>query len=309
MAIARSLLLAASRSTWLRDRVTRAAFARRAVRRFMPGETLEEALDAAGPLAAQGIAAVVTRLGENLAAPADADAVREHYLGAIAEIRRRGLDCWPSVKPTQLGLDHSADACRANLDALVAAAKVAGQMIWVDMEDSRYVDRTLDLYRALQAKHGNVGLCLQAYLRRTPADFDALLPLKPAIRWVKGAYAEPASVAYPAKHDTDIAYEQLAKRHLDLTRDGAGLCVLGTHDVPLVRRIAAHATAVGAQDGKDLEVHMLYGIRAAEQAGLVGEGRKLRTLIAYGAYWFPWYMRRLAERPANVWFVVKSLAG
>ena len=307
MAVARSLLLAASRSKWLKDRVTRAAFAQRAVRRFMPGETLEAALDAALPLAGQGIATVITRLGENLAAPADADAVREHYLGAIAEIGRRKLDCWPSVKPTQLGLDHSAAACLANLDALAAAAKAAGLMCWVDMEDSRYVDRTLDLYRALRAKHGNVGLCLQAYLRRTPADFESLLPLKPAIRWVKGAYAEPPAVAFPAKRDTDAAYERLARRHLELTRGGAGLCVLGTHDVPLVRRIAAHTAAVGAKDGADIEIHMLFGIKAAEQAALVREGRRVRTLIAYGSHWFPWYMRRLAERPANVWFVMKSL--
>jgi len=309
MAIARSILLAASRNTWLRDRVTAAPFARRAVRKFMPGETLEAALDAAVPLAGRGIAAVITRLGENLAAPADADAVREHYLGAIDEIARRKLDCWPSVKPTQLGLDHSLDACRANLDALAAKAKAAGLRFWVDMEDSTYVDRTLDLYRALQAKHGNVGVCLQAYLRRTPADFESLLPLRPAIRWVKGAYAEPAAVAFPAKRDTDAAYERLARRHLELTRDGAGLCVLGTHDVPLVRRLAAHAAAAGARDGADYEVHMLYGIRSAEQEALAREGRSVRTLIAYGSYWFPWYMRRLAERPANVWFVVRSLAG
>jgi proline dehydrogenase len=309
MGLARSALLAASRSTWLAGQMTRRSFAQRAVRRFMPGETLEAALDAAGPLAAQGIAGVITKLGENLTALADADAVREHYLGAIAEITRRKLDCSPSVKPTQLGLDHSAEACLANLGALAAAAKTAGLVFWVDMEDSRYVDRTLDLYRALQPRYGNVGLCLQAYLRRTPADFESLLPLKPAIRWVKGAYAEPPEVAFSSKRDTDAAYERLARRHLTLTRDGAGLCVLGTHDVPLVRRLAAHAAAAGAKDGADLEVHMLFGIRAAEQTSLTREGRKVRTLIAYGSHWFPWYMRRLAERPANVWFVVKSLAG
>jgi len=309
MGIARSVLLAASRSTWLRDRVTQAGFARRAVRRFLPGETLEAALDAAVPLETQGITSVITKLGENLAALADADAVRDHYLGAMDEIARRKLDCWPSVKPTQLGLDHSADACHANLDALAAHARSLGLMFWVDMEDSRYVDPTLDLYRALQAKHGNVGICLQAYLRRTPADFESLLPLKPAVRWVKGAYAEPPAVAFPAKRDTDGAYERLAKRHLELANRGAGLCVLGTHDVPLVRRLAAHAASAGAKDGADWEVHMLYGIKPVEQAALVREGRRLRTLIAYGSYWFPWYMRRLAERPANVWFVVKSLAG
>jgi proline dehydrogenase len=285
--------------------MTRRAFARRAVRRFMPGETIADALEAAVPLAARGLGTVITQLGENLTTLAEADAVREHYLAAFDLIATRGLPTWPSVKPTQLGLDLSFDACLASLDRLCARAESAGSMLWIDMEDSSYVDRTLELYRKLRATRGRVGLCLQAYLRRTPQDLAALLPLKPAIRLVKGAYAEPPDVAFPDKRNTDAAYFELAQDLLDAARDGA-FPVFGTHDMALLERIAGHAQRAAVR-ADAWEIHMLYGIRAADQEALVRAGRKVRTLISYGRHWFPWYMRRLAERPANVWFVAKSL--
>lgn len=281
-------------------------FARRAVKRFMPGERVEDALAAAQPLAAAGLGTVITQLGENLTALAEADAVREHYLGVYDLIKARGLPTWPSVKPTQLGLDLSPGACLANLEALATKADATGCFLWIDMEDSSYVDRTLDLFRKLRATHQNVGLCLQSYLRRTPQDLATLLPLKPAIRLVKGAYAEPAHVAFPDKRDVDLAFYELSVRLLEAARDGGALPVLGTHDVPLLGRIIARAAELGVKDGA-YEIHMLYGIRAADQRALAAQGRKVRTLISYGAHWFPWYMRRLAERPANVWFVVKNV--
>jgi proline dehydrogenase len=281
-------------------------FARRAVKRFMPGERVEDALDAAEPLAAAGLGTVITQLGENLTTLAEADAVREHYLGVYDLIKARGLPTWPSVKPTQLGLDLSPDTCLANLEALAAKAEATGSWLWIDMEDSSYVDRTLDLFRKLRATHEKVGLCLQSYLRRTPRDLAVLLPLKPAIRLVKGAYAEPAHVAFPDKRDVDLAFYELSVRLLEAARDGGALPVLGTHDVPLLGRIIARAAELGVKDGA-YEIHMLYGIRAADQHALAAQGRTVRTLISYGAHWFPWYMRRLAERPANVWFVVKSV--
>jgi len=303
--LARSLLLSASRSTFLADRMMRQPFAQRAVKRFMPGETVEAALDAAKPLAEAGIGTVVTQLGENLTSLAEADAVREHYLTVFDLIAQRGLPSWPSVKPTQLGLDLSFDACLANLSVLAARADAAGSLLWIDMEDSSYVDRTLDLFRKLRATHLRVGVCLQSYLRRTPADLAALLPLKPVIRLVKGAYAEPVDRAFPDKRDTDAAYFALGGDLLQAARDGARP-VFGTHDIPLIERLAARAGALGVTDG-DWEIHMLYGIRMADQRALARAGRTVRTLISYGRSWFPWYMRRLAERPANVWFVVKSL--
>jgi proline dehydrogenase len=176
------------------------------------------------------------------------------------------------------------------------------------MEDSSYVDRTLDLFRRLRERHDKVGLCLQSYLRRTPQDLTALLPLKPAIRLVKGAYAEPEHVAFPAKRDVDLAYYELAVRLLESAASGGAFPVFGTHDLSLLSRIITRAQQLGVNDGT-YEIHMLYGIKSADQRALVNQGRKLRTLISYGAHWFPWYMRRLAERPANVWFVMKSLVG
>jgi proline dehydrogenase len=306
MSLARSVLLRASKSQWLAGQMMSRGFARRAVKRFMPGERVEDALDAAEPLAAAGLGTVITQLGENLTALAEADAVREHYLGVYDLIKARGLPTWPSVKPTQLGLDLSPDTCLANLEALAAKAEATGSWLWIDMEDSSYVDRTLELFRKLRATHEKVGLCLQSYLRRTPQDLAALLPLKPAIRLVKGAYAEPAHVAFPDKRDVDLAFYELSVRLLEAARDGGALPVLGTHDVPLLGRIIARAAELGVKDGA-YEIHMLYGIRAADQHALAAQGRTVRTLISYGAHWFPWYMRRLAERPANVWFVVKSV--
>ncbi len=306
MSVARSVLLRASKSQWLAGQMMSRGFARRAVKRFMPGERVEDALDAAQPLAAEGLGTIVTQLGENLTSLAEADAVREHYLGVYDLIKARGLPTWPSVKPTQLGLDLSAGACLANLDQLAAKADATGCFLWIDMEDSSYVDRTLGLFRKLRATHEKVGLCLQSYLRRTPQDLAALLPLKPAIRLVKGAYAEPAHVAFPDKRDVDLAFYELSVRLLEAALDGGAFPVLGTHDVPLLGRIIARAAELGVKDGA-YEIHMLYGIRAADQRALAAQGRKVRTLISYGAQWFPWYMRRLAERPANVWFVVKSV--
>jgi proline dehydrogenase len=306
MSVARSVLLALSHNRWLAHRVMRRPFARRAVRRFMPGEELEDALGAATTLAGEGLGAVLTQLGENLESLEEADAVRTHYLDAFDRIAARGLGAAVSVKPTQLGLDHSMDACAGHLEALARRAEATGSMLWMDMEDSSYVDRTLELYRAVRAGHARVGLALQAYLRRTPADLETLLPLRPIVRLVKGAYREPAQVAYPAKRDVDAAYAALAERLLVGAAAGSVLPIFGTHDLRLVERITRRAAELGVPDG-DYEIHMLYGIRMADQRALVAAGRTVATLISYGAAWFPWYMRRLAERPANLWFAVRSL--
>jgi len=308
MSLARSALLAVSRNQWLARQMSQRTFARRAVKRFMPGEEPEDALAAAQDLAAAGIGTIFTQLGENLTALGDADAVREHYLWLLDVIRQRALPAWPSVKPTQLGLDLSQEACLANLETLAAKAEAAGSLLWIDMEDSSYVDRTLALFRSLREKHAKVGLALQACLRRTPADLDALLPLRPTIRLVKGAYLEPPHVAFPAKRDVDAAFLQLGERLLELAARGGAFPIFGTHDIRLIARLTDHARALKVADSA-WEIHMLYGIRAADQRRLTAEGRKVRTLISYGRSWFPWYMRRLAERPANVWFVMKSLVG
>jgi len=210
------------------------------------------------------------------------------------------------VKPTQLGLDLSIDQCERQLLELAAKAEQTRSTLWLDMEDSSYLDRTLDLYRAIHAKHPATGIAMQAYLRRTPNDLSQLMPLNPMVRLVKGAYDEPARVAFEKKSDTDRAYYNLASGMLEAATTGACTPIFGTHDSALISRIAELAKTLSV--GKNqYEIHMLYGIRDAEQRTLVGEGHTVKTLISYGSAWYRWYMRRLAERPANVWFVVKSL--
>lgn len=272
----------------------------------MPGEELAAALTAATDLAAVGIGSVLTQLGEQVATRQEAARVRDHYLDVLAQIRERRLPCELSVKLTHLGLDLDPATCRADLEAVARAAVDSGSFLWIDMEESRYVDATLEMFRSLRAARLQVGVCLQAYLRRTPADLDALVALQPAIRLVKGAYNEPAAVAYPLKRDVDIAYLALADRLLDRAARAPARPVFGTHDMRLVKRIRERATALQVAMG-GYEVHMLYGIRSSDQRALAREGVRVRVLISYGTHWFPWYMRRLAERPANVWFVVRHL--
>jgi proline dehydrogenase len=284
----------------------RRSFARRAVGRFMPGERLEDALAAARQLAAVGIGSIVTRLGESLTGETRPDEVCDHYLGAFDQIQREGLPTVVSVKPTQLGLDRSYEICLENLRRLAQRAVETGSQLWIDMEDSSYVDRTLALYRQVRSLHEPVGIAIQAYLRRAPQDIEGLLNLRPMIRLVKGAYAEAPDVAYPAKRDVDSQYVANAARLLDAARLGQVVPIFGTHDMSIVRQIVARASALELSRGA-FELHMLYGIRATDQRALASEGHVVRCLISYGEQWFPWYMRRLAERPANVWFVMRSM--
>ena len=279
---------------------------RRAVRRFMPGETMAEALTAAEALDAQGIAAVYTRLGENLTQMAQADAVAAHYHALIEEIAGRQMGGQISPKLTQLGLDLDPEATYGHCESLARHAHAVGSRFWIDMEDSSYVDPTLDLYVRLLGAQPGVGVCLQAYLRRTPADVERLRPLGPAIRLVKGAYDEPAELALRAKRDVDAAYRELSLAMLPDAAAGRLTLGLGTHDVELVEEIARAGDDAG--HGRDaFEVQMLYGIRADQQRRLRADGYRVRVLIAYGEYWYPWYVRRLAERPANVWFALRQL--
>ena len=308
MSIARSLLLRAAESEWLAGQMSRRAFSRRAIRRFMPGEELEDAIGAAATLQSQGMGSIFTRLGEGLTKQADAEEVRDHYLGVFDQLAARKLTTWISIKPTQLGLDLSAGKCLEYLHALAAKAASTGSSLWIDMEDASYVDRTLGLYRELKAKHEPVGLAIQSYLFRTPKDIEGLLPLKPWIRLVKGAYAEPAAIAFPVKRDNDLAFYDLSLKMLEGVKTYGGLAVFGTHDIALLQRIIASAKERGLKPGQ-YEIHMLYGIQTAAQRDFVARGETVKVLISYGHAWFKWYMRRLAERPANVMFVLKSMVG
>ena len=307
MALMRSVLLAGAQSVWLRERASRFPFVRRSVSRFMPGEQLEDALQAAGGLKGAGTGTILTYLGENLSDAAAARDVTREYLQVLARVGDLGLDTQISVKPTQLGLDQDPGFCFENLMTLVERAAAGGNFVWIDMESSSYVDATLDLFRRARAASPRVGVCLQAYLRRTAADLESLLPLGSAIRLVKGAYREPPDLAFPRKRDVDERFFSLATRFLaEGPRHEGSLLGIATHDPRLVDRLRAFASASGVPPGA-YEFEMLYGIQRPLQARLVEGGGRLRVLISYGDYWFPWYMRRLAERPANVLFVARNL--
>jgi proline dehydrogenase len=308
MGATRALLLAASQNRFLRERASRYAFVKKSVSRFMPGETLDEAVAAARKLRQQNIGTVLTHLGENISDAREAEKVTAHYLQVLEKLHREKLETEISVKLTQLGLDLSPELCEQNVRRLLDAEDPA-KTLWIDMEASGYADATLAVYRQLLATNANTGICLQAYLHRTAADVEALLPMKPSVRLVKGAYAEPASVAMQSKTVIDASYFTLAQKLLRAqVRGGVRRAAFATHDAKLIGNITEFASAEKISK-YEVEVQMLYGIQRAEQVRLANGGWRSGVLVAYGDYWYPWFMRRLAERPANLWFVVRNLAG
>jgi proline dehydrogenase len=305
MSVMRSILLAASQNAWLREHASHYKFVRRSVARFMPGEEIDDALTAAQLLETRKIASVLTHLGENIRDASEADEVTEHYLIVLERIRAAEMQAEISVKLTQLGLDQSVDLCSANVKRILKAED-ARKTVWIDMEASNYVDATLEVYRRALAEFPRTGICLQAYLFRTKKDLDALLPLKPSVRLVKGAYKEPPSVAFPAKKDVDESYFSLGQTMLRAQRDGSvPRAAFGTHDTLMIKRLSDFC-AQERLPKSSLEIQMLYGIQRAEQERLAAEGYRSAVLVAYGKYWYPWFVRRLAERPANVWFLAKN---
>jgi proline dehydrogenase len=296
----RGALLWASGNRTLREHLPRFRAVRRTVERFMPGEDAEAALAAAERLAAEGIPSTFTLLGENVDEPSQATGAAGEYLRLLDRIQQLGLDAEISVKLTQLGFDLDREATLAHMERLAERTAEMGTTVWIDMESAAYVDGTIDLYTSLLARFPNSGLCLQAYLRRTWEDVQKLTPAGPSIRLVKGAYREPKEVAFHDGRVIDESYFRLAC-HL---ATGASRLALGTHDTDLVARI--EATVPGGRE--EFEVAMLYGIRSDEQHRLAGDGYTVRTLIAYGPYWYPWFMRRIAEKPvANTLLAVRNL--
>jgi proline dehydrogenase len=309
MSVMRKILLASSTNAWLRDRATKTAFVRRSVSRFMPGERIDDALRAAAELKPHGITTILTKLGENVTKVEEAEEVTLHYLDVLDRVAASGLDAHISVKPTQLGLDLDRALCERNIDRLVERAEQRQNFVWIDMESSPYVDSTLALFRRTRANSARIGVALQAYLYRTEKDVESLMPFGAAIRIVKGAYLEPPEVAFPKKSDVDENFYKLCTRLLaEDARKAGGWLHIATHDGALIDRLTAWIAGRQVPPSA-YEFAMLYGIQRGQQARLAREGRRLRVLVSYGEYWFPWYMRRLAERPANVWFVVRTLFG
>jgi proline dehydrogenase len=276
----------------------------------MPGESLDEALEAAQEERSRGAGVLLTLLGENVATRDEAMGVSAHYktvlerFGNDGMVREGGPRSEISVKLTHVGLDLGVEVAGDAMEAILAHPGAKDGTVWVDMEDSGYVDRTLGIYLDILARHPNLGLCLQAYLRRTPEDLERVLNAGGAIRLVKGAYREPAEVAFPKKEDVDRAYVELGRVLKGRPPPEGRRHVLGTHDPKMVEAILGES---GGEGKGGLEVQMLYGIAREFQQELLDRGVPFGCLISYGDHWFPWYMRRLAERPANIGFVVRSM--
>jgi proline dehydrogenase len=309
MGLARQSLLAISDSTWLRAHAPRWWFVKKAAARFMPGDTFDDALAASRTLRAHGLGTVFTQLGENVTDAASADHVVHHYLEVLDRIQHTGVDGQMSVKLTQLGLDVDASRCYANVRTLVDHAARHGAHMWIDMEQHAYLERTLAIYRSLLAEHSNVGVCLQAYLYRTKEDLHSLLSIGGSVRLVKGAYREPPDIAFPKKRDVDANFLALADEMLASAASSpspAPRMVFGTHDETILRAIVSRAEQ-SRVPAAAFEFHLLFGIQTALQQQLARDGRRVRVLISYGDQWFAWYMRRLAERPANVLFALRAM--
>lgn len=307
MSVMRKALLWASTNAWIRENAMRTGFVRRSVSKFMPGERIEDAVEAAKVLKPARLNTILTRLGENIAHISEADEVCEHYLKVIDLITAAGIDSQISVKPTQLGYDQDPEVCVKHCLRLIDRCEQTKTFFWLDMESSPYVDGTIALFKRLRQRTPNIGIAIQAYLFRTEKDIEELVALGSAIRMVKGAYLEPAEVAFPQKSDVDENYFKICARLLqdDAFKPGA-LLHIATHDIGLQERLLK-VIAERKVASDRYEFAMLFGIQTARQLQLAANGISTRCLISYGEYWFPWYMRRLAERPANVWFVVRNM--
>jgi proline dehydrogenase len=284
--------------------VRRNGLARRFASRFVAGETVESAVAALRDLNAAHLTASLDLLGESVQRAEEAHHARDTYLETLDRIRAAGADANVSVKLTQMGLDIDEALCVANLRAIIAKAKTHGSFVRIDMEQSTYTEKTLQLFRDTFYPEfgGAVGVVVQSYLRRTAADVEAMIALRARVRLCKGAYKEPDSVAFPAKRDVDANYVTCMERLLEQGRYPG----IATHD----EKIIAHAKAFTRRSGiapDRYEFQMLYGVRRDLQQALRREGYNVRVYVPFGTHWYPYLMRRLAERPANIVFIVGNV--
>ena len=301
--VVRSAVLGVAHSRAFRWVATHRVVGWRVASRFVAGPGLDDAISVASRLADEGIATMLDHLGENVESEAQAIAAADAAIAALERIAAVDtLDCNISVKLTQLGLDLSEDLCLSQLERVLSVAARRSNIVMIDMESSRYVDRTLAVFRDLRSQHDRVGVCLQAALRRTPADV-LTLPPGSTIRLVKGAYLEPADIAFQRRREVDAAWARLFT-----TLIARGHTVhAATHDPRLIGR-AVRLASERAVSRSNLEFQMLYGIRRDLQRRLAATGRPVRVYVPYGSEWYPYLTRRLAERPANLWFFVSNVA-
>jgi len=300
--VLRSLLLVLSRQPWLRHWMETSPAADRLTSRFVAGSTLEREVAVCRQLNAGGYLATLDHLGESVTSLEEAEQSRDAYLAALDRIAKLNLQATVSVKLTQLGLDFSEQECRANIGCLVERAKSMAARVEVDMESSAYVDRTITLVSGLHARYGSVRAVIQAYLHRSESDVQNLCRQSIPIRLCKGAYREGADVAFPRKKDVDANYMRLMFELFDRGTYPA----IATHDEKILDRALGYIRERNIAADR-FEFQMLYGVRRDLQRRLVAAGYRLRLYVPYGNAWYPYFMRRLAERPANVIFLARNL--
>jgi proline dehydrogenase len=301
--LGRTLLWAADKPR-IERWVTNGRLTRKVVARFIAGDTLEDAINAIKDLNARGIGGILDLLGEGVSDPAGATAAADAYHHSIRRIEETGIDTTVSLKPTQLGLAFDKATCTDRFRALAAEAKRIGARLEIDMEQAEYVSDTIEVFRAVRQDYDDVRLAVQAYLRRTAADLESMIDLEPKIRLVKGAYSEDEAIAFKRRKDIDAQYALLADWLFAHASDPG----IATHHGKLIdhARAAAERNGVGKEG---FEIQMLYGIRRDLQQELAADGFRVRVYVPFGSAWYPYLMRRMAERPANLRFFLRALAG
>jgi proline dehydrogenase len=299
----RRILLYLSAAGWARRIITNWGFARGAARRFVAGETLDEAVAATAALNAKNLAVSLDYLGESVTRAEDTHEVVATYRGLMERIHQGKLDASVSLKLTHLGLDINEELCQTNLRTILTDAKNFGIPVTIDMENTPYTDVTLRIYRTMRDEYDfdNVGTVIQAYLRRSEADMQALGAEGAHIRLCKGAYLEPPELAFPDKPDVDANYVRIMRAFLQTP----GYLCIATHDENMIQAAESAIREFNTSTDR-YEFQMLYGIRPARQEELAAGGRKVRVYVPFGAAWYPYFVRRLAERPANLWFFARS---
>ncbi len=305
MALLKNILLWTSKNDWMSQKLPKYKFVQNSLSRFMPGELLSDALEECKKLEYSEYGTIITYLGENVNLEEDTYQVVDHYRNALIAIDKTSLNTLISVKLTQLGLDFDKNLCMENLNQLLKLAKNYNSIIWIDMEEYCYLEQTLEIFKKISKNYHNIGITLQAYLHRTTQDLDELLSYATNLRLVKGAYNENSSVAIKNKDDIDTNYMNLSKKMLskDILNNGFKPS-FATHDDRIIDYIINEAER-NLISSDTYEFNMLYGIRKKLQKEILESNQNIKILISYGEQWFPWYIRRIAENPKNLFLLLK----